>query len=171
MVRRFRCRHCGEHGWIYCEEFTNVPRCLNCGQVVVVEIEGKAAPRPAQKSQQLDDAVISWLSEPPRAQEPTRAAVASCRACGFEGLMRYDSAKRDMICPACRAVYRRRPDRRQPVIDCPNCRQPIEVHETDRGKTIVCPHCNYFVGCVLSPPKRRFGSLPFLNALWGGGKS
>jgi hypothetical protein len=169
MLRRFECPNCCEHGWVISEGVTNHPRCLRCGHRV--EFKPAAFEAAARESSTFDDAVVSWLSDAPLAPLPASAAVASCRSCGFEGLMQYDSAKGDTICPACLAVYWRRPNRRHPVIDCPNCRRPIEVHESDRGKTIVCAGCNYFLGCVLRAEKRRFGALPFLNALLGGAKS
>jgi uncharacterized paraquat-inducible protein A len=168
MVRRFQCPNCGEHGWIVSDEPTVAPRCLRCShrlEVELAEIEW-----PLREESNMEDAVVSWVSEPPDMPMAQAVEVASCVYCGFEGLMQYESPQGDTICPACLAVYRTKPEPPRQLIDCPNCQAPIELHERDRGKTIVCPGCNYFLGCVLLPEKRRFVALPFLNALLGSEK-
>ena len=167
MVRAFHCANCGDHGWVLSDEPT-VAFCLRCGHRLEYESAGpewSPFDGPA-----IDDAVAFWMSQPPIEPVPETHAVASCASCGWEGLMPYDSARGDTICPACLAVYRTRPEPAQQLINCPNCQEPIQMHENDRGKTIVCPACNYFLGCVLLPEKRRFNALPFLNVLLGTAK-
>ncbi len=168
MVRRFQCPKCGEHGWILSDELTVAALCLRCSHRL--EVEPAAFERLPREKSPIEEAIVSWVSQPPHAPMARTVAVASCVYCGFEGLMPYDSPRGDTICPACLAVYRMKPEPAQQIIDCPNCHTAIEVYEADRGKTIVCPACNYFLGCTLRPEKRRFGALPFLNALLGSAK-
>jgi hypothetical protein len=168
MFRRCQCPNCGEHGWILADEPTVAPRCLRCGHRL--ELEPAVVGGNSRESYAIDDTVVSWLSQPAIPRETESDAVASCVCCGITGLMEYESPKGDAICPECLANYGSRPEPLQQLTDCPNCQKTIEVHESDRGKTIICPECNYFLGCVLRPEKRRFNSLPFLNALLGSAK-
>ena len=168
MVRRFQCPNCGEHGWILAEEPTVAPRCLRCSHRV--EVEPVSVEWPLREESAIEEAVVSWITQPSHVPVAQTVEVASCVYCGFEGLMKYESPRGDTICPACLAIYRTGPEPIQQLVDCPNCQERIQVHESDRGKTIVCPACNYFLGCVLRPEKRRFGALPFLNALLGSAK-
>jgi hypothetical protein len=168
MVCRFQCPNCGEHGWVLSDEPTVAPRCLRCGHRV--EVEPPAVEVTPRDSRAIDDTVASWLSQPSLAPMPRSDAVACCVSCGFGGLLPCASPKGDTYCPTCLAIYRAAPVPVQQLEDCPNCQKPIEVYECDRGKTIVCPECNYFLGCVLRPERRRFGALPFLNALLGSAK-
>jgi hypothetical protein len=168
MASRFQCPNCGDHGWILSDELTVAARCLRCSHRL--EVEPMMFEGPLREESTIDQAVVSWVSEPSHVPMAQAVEVASCVYCGFEGLMQYDSPKGDMICPACLAVYRTKPEPPRQLIDCPNCQAPIELHESDRGKTIVCTGCNYFLGCVLLPEKRRFVALPFLNTLLGSTK-
>jgi hypothetical protein len=168
MMRRFQCLNCGEHGWILSDELTVAILCLRCGNRL--ELESAEIEWSPREESAIEEAVASWVSQPPHAPAAQPVAVESCVYCGFEGLMDYDSRRGDTICPACLAVYRTKAESPRQLIDCPNCQAPIEVHDSDRGKTIVCPGCNYFLGCVLLPEKRRFVALPFLNALLGSAK-
>jgi DNA-directed RNA polymerase subunit RPC12/RpoP len=168
MVRRLRCPNCGEHGFILSDEPTVAALCLRCSHRLEIEPDAfEVCPR---DSSAIEDAVVSWLSQPPNQSERKIDDVSRCASCGFEGLMQCFSPRGDTFCPTCMAIYRARPEPVKQLIDCPNCSRPIEVHERERGKTIVCPDCNYFLGCVLPPEKRRFAALPFLNALLGAAK-
>ena len=167
MVCRFQCANCGERGWIMSDLPAVAPRCLRCRHRL--EVEPAAIDRSGESSA-TDESIISWLSQPPPVPVPRRDPLATCAFCGFEGLLQSCSPKGDTFCPTCLAIYRAKPEPVQQRLDCPNCGQPIEIHESDRGKTVVCLACNYFLGCVLRPEKRRFGTLPFLNVLHPGGE-
>jgi hypothetical protein len=164
MLGRFRCPNCGEHGGILAEEGSGIPRCPRCAHSLL--IEPLIGDRPETANRDIDDAVVSWVSQPAPAPASKTDRVAACRACGFEGVMQYESDRADTICPACLSVFRSRPERSGQVVPCPNCAQPIELGEKDRGKTIVCAACNYFLGCVLPFEKRRFGTFQFLNSMF-----
>jgi hypothetical protein len=133
-------------------------QCPNCGEHGwILSDEPTVAPRCLRCSHRVE-------------VEPPAVEVTPRESRGFEGLMPCASPKGDTYCPTCLAIYRTAPIPVQQLEDCPNCQKPIEVYECDRGKTIVCPECNYFLGCVLRPERRRFGALPFLNALLGSAK-
>jgi hypothetical protein len=104
----------------------------------------------------IDEQVLSWLSQPSGSAPLSAGGDLTCRSCGYEGLMQYDSVQGDTMCPACMAVYTTRPTGDRRVIDCPGCGQAVPYGERDRGKTILCPACKYFLGCLIPAEKHRY---------------
>jgi hypothetical protein len=167
MLAGFRCPNCGAQGGILAEERSDIPRCPRCRTRLLLEPLREFGTTVVNRT--IDDDVVLWVSQPTSGTIPKTDGLATCAACGFEGLMQYDSDRGDTICPACLTVTCARPERAKQVVNCPNCCEPIALHERDRGKTIVCKACNYFLGCVLRSEPRRTTTHRFLHAMFGGG--
>jgi predicted amidophosphoribosyltransferase len=164
MLRRVTCPACGKRGSVLADDDQSIPPCPICGQPF------EAQPSGFEESTGLEpsiEEIVSWVSQAGSLAE--LATLRACVSCGSERLMLYQSERGDLICAACLAVCWSQPHPVHEIALCPNCGQSIDLYESDRGKTIVCPDCNYFLGCMLRPEKRRFGALPFLNALLGTG--
>jgi hypothetical protein len=154
MRLQINCSACGLVGTVLVEEEPEIPRCPRCGGPLAVEsvpTETSAAHRGA-----IDDEIVSWLSRSAPASERSTDVDLACSSCGFAGLMPFDSARGDTICPACLAVYRTKPISDHRAVTCPACGLSVEVSDRDRGKTILCPDCRYFLGCVIPAEKHAY---------------
>jgi uncharacterized paraquat-inducible protein A len=154
MLYQVTCSACGLTGGLLVEDGAHAPRCPRCGaQLTSESVSGQET---AAHDRAIDDQVLSWLSQTSGSAPLTSGGDLTCRLCGYEGLMQYDSAQGDSICPACMAVYTTRSIGDGRVIDCPGCGQAVTYGERDRGKTILCPACKYFLGCLVPAEKHRY---------------
>ncbi|HZW34832.1 MAG TPA: hypothetical protein VFF52_29185 [Isosphaeraceae bacterium] len=144
------CPCCGATARILAEDLGSLPRCPACGHELTIE-----PARPGWGAA-LDDEIQSWLSEPGGVPAGPSSGDATCLTCGYAGLMEFDSAHGDRICPACLSVDQTRTTGQDRTVACPGCGAALDISERDRGKTIICPGCKYFLGCVLPAEKHAY---------------
>jgi uncharacterized protein YbaR (Trm112 family) len=148
------CPCCRETGRILAEDLGSLPRCPACGHELTIESASEQE-RPG-RGRAIDDEIQSWLSEPGGSPAAASSGAATCLSCGYAGLMEFDSARGDLICPACLAVYRTRTTGQSRTVACPGCETSLEISDRDRGRTIICPACKYFLGCVIPAEKHAY---------------
>ncbi len=156
MLVPFICNDCGEAGSVLLEQEADIPRCPRCAGELSIERTGDE--EPVFLHGDLDDDVVSWVSQPSESPEVRSGGEIVCSACGYAGVMSYDSDQGDAICPACMTVFRKKRPPGYVTIDCPSCGQIVEYSDIDRGKTIICPGCKYFLGCLVPPEKHAYRS-------------
>jgi uncharacterized protein YbaR (Trm112 family) len=153
MFALVSCPCCRETARILAEDLGHLPCCPVCGHELAI-VSSSEAEGPGRGGATAE-AIQSWLSEPGGAPAAASGDV-TCLACGYTGLMEFDSAHGDRICPACLAVYRTRATDKYQTVACPGCGTSFEISQRDRGKTIICPACKYFLGCVIPAEKHLY---------------
>ena len=148
------CPYCRWTARVLVEDLGSLPRCPVCGHELTLAVTS-AQGRPVRGGA-IDDEIQSWLSQPGGSPAAASSGETTCSSCGYEGLMEFDSARGDRICPACLAVYRTRRADPPRTVECPGCGASLEISDRDRGKTIICPGCKYFLGCVLPAEKHTY---------------
>jgi hypothetical protein len=154
MLLYVTCEACGVAGSILVADEANLPGCPRCDGRLSVRARGGA--ERSTRVRGFDEEIVAWVSEPYAAAPVYPDQEVVCRACGWAGVMPFDSDRGDSICPACLAVYWLKPPPGHRSVACPGCGQPVEFSDLDRGRTILCPACNYFLGCLVPPEKHPY---------------
>jgi len=154
MFVHFHCADCGEAGSVSVELEADIPTCPRCGRVLSVERSGDE--ERAIHHGDVEDDVVSWVSQPLERTEARSDGEMICTDCGYAGAMSYDPDQGGVICPACTMVHRPKRPQGYGTIECPGCGRTVEYSDLDRGKTIICRGCKYFLGCVVPPEKHAY---------------
>lgn len=153
------CPECGQIGRMRTGDDAETPACPRCGRpLVIARSPGQQTVTPDQPTASGtvdDDIVVSWLARAAGLPPATSGGYPECPACGYQGLMAFDSDRAGLICPACFQEYRPKPAPARAEVPCPHCGHAIEIGEELRGRTVICPGCKYFLGCLLTHEKRR----------------
>ena len=148
------CETCGDVEIVRIADDANLSRCPRCQGRAPVGTRGDEERDHEERN--FDEEIATWVSEPSKAVVSHPAGEVVCRQCGWAGVVPFDSARGDSICPACLAVYWLKPPPGHRSVACPGCGQPVEFSDLDRGKTILCRACNYFLGCLIPPEKHAY---------------
>src|SRR5437762_14152103 len=96
MSVRVSCPWCRELGQVLAEDLGSLPHCPVCGHEL--KPEGLGEPAGPGRGGVIDEEIQSWLSEPGALPAGASRGDATCLACGYAGMMEYDSAGGDRIC-------------------------------------------------------------------------